>query len=145
VVVRTTVLIEDHTNAILEALSAAPFPIGDGVAPRGIPGDTKAELEPPYSVLYELPGGRFDGPLNDSQGDTTFVYQITSVGTTRQQAAVCRDICRGLMKRENLIITDRYVRDLKHLSPSSGTVRDDDLANPLFYAYDRYELDTTPS
>ncbi|MDX1407623.1 MAG: hypothetical protein R3330_05800 [Saprospiraceae bacterium] len=139
---RTTVLLDDHTAALLTALSAAGFDIGDGQAPRNA---DKSEIDPPYAVLYPIPGGRFDGPISDSQADVVLQYQITSVGRTRQQAQVTLDVCRDLMKVANVTITGRRVRDLKHLTPHSGVMRDDDLPNPLFYGYDRYELDTTPA
>lgn len=139
---RTTTLLEDHTQALLTTLAPIPLPVGDGVAPRDA---DESEIDPPYVVLYSLPGGQFDGPLNDSQADVTLVYQITSVGLTRQQAQVAIDVCRVLMKRNNVTVPNRRVRDLRHLTPNSGVIRDDDLPNPLFYGYDRYELDTTPS
>lgn len=138
---RTTTLLDDHFQGLLDALAPLPFPIGDGAAPRS---PTKDELDPPYAVLYQIPGGTFDGPLDDSQADVILVYQITSVGTTRQQAQVIIDVCRSLMKRENITIPNRKVRDLRHMTPSSGVLRDDDLPNPIFYGYDRYEMDTTP-
>jgi hypothetical protein len=141
-VARTTVLLEDHTQAILTTLAAAPFDVGDGVAPRD---PDKTEQDPPYAVLYPIPGGFFDGPLNDSQADVVLHYQITAVGITRQQAQVVIDICRDLFKKENLTIPNRRVRDVRHMFPSGGIIRDDDLPNPLFYGYDRYELDTTPA
>ncbi len=140
--VRTVVLLDDHTQGILDALAAAPFDIGDGVAPRTV---DKEEIDPPYAVLHAITGGSFDGPLNDTQADVVLNYQITGVGTTRQQAQVIIDISRGLMQRENITITGRYVRDLRHMTPNSGVIRDDDLPNPLFYGYDRYQLDTTPA
>lgn len=139
---RTTTLLEDHTQGILTALAPVPIPLGDGVAPRN---PDQTEIDPPFVVLYSLPGGRFDGPLPDSQADVVLIYQITAVGETRQQAQVALDICRGLMKKANVIIPNRKVRDLKHITPNSGVIRDDDLPDPLFYGYDRYELDTTPS
>lgn len=139
---RTTTLLDDHTQALLDALAAAPFSVGDGVAPRNA---DKSEIDPPYVVLYSITGGRFDGPLNDSQADVSLVYQITAVGETRQQAQVAIDVCRDLMKKANVTVTNRRVRDLRHLTPNSGVIRDDDLPNPLFYGYDRYELDTTPA
>jgi hypothetical protein len=141
-VARTTIFLEKHAAGVLTALAAAPFPIGDGVAPRGL---NKQELDPPYAVLYQIPGGLFDGPISDSQADAVLVYQITANGLTRQQAAVVLDICRDLMKRENIIVAGRKVRDVRLSVPSSGIMRDDDLANPLFYGYDRYEMDTTPA
>lgn len=139
---RTVVVTEDHTDAVLTLLRTTTITIGDGVAPRDV---DKAELDPPYAVLYPLIGGNFDGPLSDSQADVNFMYQVTAVGNTRQQAQVIIDIIRVIMQRENLVITGRTVRDIRLVTPYSGTVRDDDLPNPLFYAYDRYEVDTTPS
>lgn len=139
---RTTTLLEDHTQALLTTLGAAAFDVGDGVAPRNA---DKSEIDPPYAVLHSIPGGRFDGPLSDSQADVTLLYQITSVGETRQQAQVIIDVCRALMKKDNVTVTGRKVRDLKHSTPNAGVVADHDLPNPLFYGYDRYVLDTTPA
>lgn len=139
---RTTVLVEDHTAGILAALNTTTLVVGDGVAPRGA---GKAELDPPYIVLYPLVGGSFDGPIDDSQADVVLPYQITSVGITRSQCQVALDIARTVMKRESITITGRRVRDVRLINPISGVVRDDDLANPLHYGYDRYEVDTTPA
>lgn len=139
---RTTVLLEDHTEAILALLRSTTLEVGDGVAPRNV---DKSEIDPPFATLYPLIGGTFDGPLSDSQADISLMYQVTAVGQTRQQAQVILDIIRAVFKRENLTITNRVVRDIRLASPYSGTVRDDDLPVPLFYGYDRYEVDTTPS
>ena len=139
---RTTVLLEDHTDAVLALLRSTTLEIGDGVAPRNV---DKSEIDPPYAVLYPLVGGNLDGPLSDSQADVSLMYQITAVGETRQQVQVILDIARVVFKRENLTVIGRVVRDIRLVSPYSGTVRDDDLPVPLFYGYDRYEVDTTPS
>jgi hypothetical protein len=139
---RTTILLEDHTDAILTLLRSTTIEIGDGQAPRNA---DKSEIDPPYAVLYSLTGGLFDGPLSDSQADVSLIYQVTAVGEIRQQAQVILDVIRAVMKKENLAITGRAVRDVRLVSPNSGLVRDDDLPNPLFYGYDRYEVDTTPA
>lgn len=139
---RTTILLEDHTDGILTMLNTTTLAIGDGVAPRE---SDKTEMKPPHATLYALGGGDFDGPLSDTQADVSLLYQITAVGNTRQQAQVVQDIIRTVFKRENLTITNRVVRDIRLTTPNSGVVRDDDLPNPLFYGYDRYEVDTTPS
>ena len=138
---RTTVLLDDHTEGILDALSAAPFPIGDGVAPRDV---DKEELDPPYATLYCIIGGLFDGPLSDTQADVLLLYQITATGKTRQQAQIALDVCRDLMKKDNVTVLNRKVRDLRLNTPSAGVNADHDLPNPLFSGVDRYELDTTP-
>jgi len=139
---RTTIVLEDHTDAVLAMLNTTTLTIGDGVAPREV---DKTEMKAPYAVLYCLPGGDFDGPISDTQADISFIYQVTAVGDTRQQAQVVQDIIRAVFKRENLSIINRVVRDIRLTTPNSGVVRDDDLPNPLFYCYDRYEVDTTPS
>ncbi len=139
---RSVISLDDHFAAIKASLDNAPFPIGDGVAPRGT---NKEEVDPPYAVLYLIGGGTLDGPLSDSQADASYMFQITAVGETRQQALVVLDISRSLMQRELISVPSRVVRDIRLASPTSGMVRDDDLPNPLFYGYDRYELDTTPA
>ena len=139
---RTVVLTEDHTDAILTMLRTTTITIGDGVMPRNV---DKDETFAPFAVLYAIVGGEFDGPLSDTQADVNLMYQITAVGETRQQAQVVIDITRVVMQRENLSITGRAVRDIRLITPFSGIIRDDDLPNPLFYGYDRYEVDTTPS
>ncbi len=139
---RTTVLLEDHTQALLAALNTTTLVVGDGEAPRNV---DKSEIPPPYIVLYPLVGGDQSGPLSDSQVDVILPYQITAVGTTRQQAQVALDIARDVMKKENITIPNRSVMDLRLLNPISGHIRDDDLPNPLHYGYDRYELETTPA
>lgn len=140
---RTVVNTDDHTQGLLDALAALPFPVGDGVAPRNA---DKSEVDPPYVVLYGVVGGNFDGPLSDTQADVSMVYQITGVGQTRFSAQAAMDLARAiLMDKSNVTITGRTIRDIRLVSPFSGVVRDDDLPNPLFYGYDRYELDTTPT
>ena len=139
---RTVVSTEDHTDAILTLLRTTTITIGDAVMPRSI---DKDETFAPFATLYPIAGGEFDGPISDTQADVMLLYQITAVGETRQQTQVIIDIIRAVMQRENLTITGRVVRDIRLVTPFSGVIRDDDLPNPLFYGYDRYEVDTTPS
>ena len=141
---RTVINTDDHTAGMIDALeSNQVLPVGDGVAPRN---PDKTEISPPFLVIYPVVGGTFDGPLSDTQADVSLVYQITAVGKTRESAQAGIDLARAvLMDRSNVTITNRVVRDIRLVTPFSGIVRDDDLPNPLFYGYDRYELDTTPS
>ena len=140
---RTVINTDDHTQGLLTALASLPFPVGDGVAPRNA---DQSEIDPPYAVLYPIVGGSFDGPLTDSQADVELVYQVTAVGENRFSAQAGIDLVRAIFfDKSNVTITGRVVRDIRLISPFSGIVRDDDLPDPLFYGYDRYELDTTPS
>lgn len=61
-------------------------------------GDGRAEGSPliyPYHVLYSITGGSISGPpLGQAQGDAVLVYQIDSVGRTRDQAERAGDRLR---------------------------------------------------
>ena len=74
------------TNALLKLLrDQTGRPVGDLHPPR----KANEEVEdPPYSVLYPLPGGGLIGPpLSDQRhSDGTWVYQVTCVGKNRAQA-----------------------------------------------------------
>ena len=140
---RTVINTDDHTQGVLDALVSLPFAVGDGEAPRNA---DKTEIDPPFVVLYPISGGTFDGPLSDSQADVHMVYQVTSVGITRFSAQAAIDLVRAILfDKSNVTITGRSIRDIRLTTPFSGIIRDDDLPDPLFYGYDRYELDTTPS
>jgi hypothetical protein len=140
---RTVINTDDHTQGILTALNSLPFLVGDSEAPRN---PDKSEASPPYVVLYPIVGGGFDGPLSDTQADVTIIYQVTSVGVTRFSAQAAIDLVRAILfDKSNVTIPSRRVRDIRLISPFSGIVRDDDLPDPLFYGYDRYQMDTTPS
>lgn len=73
------------TSAIVAMLAAAHGrPVGDGEAP--------ADTTLPYSVVFEVPGGGFEGPAFAApDADAAFVYQVTSVGERRDQAGWMAD------------------------------------------------------
>lgn len=55
-----------------------------------------ADAEYPYAILYPIPGGGFDGPpLQSSESDALFTYQVTSVGLSRKQAEWMGDRVRA--------------------------------------------------
>lgn len=72
-------------------------------SPTGLTcGDGRAEVNDtgvlvyPYHVVYSIPGGWFAGPaMGQAQGDAEFVYQVDSVGRTRQQAETAADRVRN--------------------------------------------------
>lgn len=138
---RTVTSLENHVTGILAAYSGLGFPVGDGIDPKrgGL------EHNPPYAVLYILSGGGFDGPINDSQADILFHYQITAVGKTQVEALRVLDQIRTVNTKTNIVISGRKVRNVIQMNSSGGTRRDDDVSVPLFYAYDLWELDTTPT
>lgn len=58
--------------------------VGDSQAPER--GDLSDDDFYPYCIVYNIPGGSSSGGLGFGYEDTDIVYQVTSVGLTRQQA-----------------------------------------------------------
>jgi hypothetical protein len=76
-------------TAALVALvaSATSRPVGDGRLPTA--------ADPPFAVVYGLPGGESWGPdYTDPQAATALAYQITYVSVTRAGAEAFADIVR---------------------------------------------------
>ena len=146
---RTTVLIDDHLQPIIDHLTTVlgtlsyPVAVGDGERPI----DTdKKFIEPPYITVHHIVGGTMDGPLNDTQADVSLRIAIVSFGNTAKEARVLRDIVHAeLMDKSNFSITNRRIRDIRLEVPSDGAYRDDDVQTPIFYERQIYLLNTTPS
>ena len=146
---RTTVLINDHMNAVithlesvLDAQPGGKIPVGYGERPK----DSKEQFyEPPYLVVSYLVGGDLDGPLSDTQADVSLRLVLISNGSSAREATILRDIAHAEMQKENFTIANRKVRDVRVEIPSDGTYRDDDVATPIFYTRQIYLLDTTPA
>lgn len=70
----------DKINAaILTWLTGIGRPVGDGTVPTN--------QATPYLVVYPLYAPRGEGSLAKAEEDRDFVYQVTSVGITREQVA----------------------------------------------------------
>ena len=133
-------------NAIIKALEDDGMIVGDAVKPpncgwSGTPGQSQFI---PYLIVYPTGGGGVDGPLGDTRSDVQYVYQVTCIGSTREQADFMRDKVRAVMFNEsNFSITGRRVlRTI--LDVPIATSRDDDVQPPLFFSADRFRLETSP-
>lgn len=67
------------TDALLAMLAVAT---GRAAYDHGAPSDA----EPPYNVVWSIPGGSYAGSLARPFQRSTLVYQIDSVGTARESA-----------------------------------------------------------
>lgn len=75
------------TDALIAALTdACERPFGDAEAPPDDTGDTLTVPSYPYGIVELVPGGGIDGDASQPAGMANLVYQITTVGQTRQQA-----------------------------------------------------------
>lgn len=84
--------VTDALIALVDAATAGP--VGDGDLPTA--GD------PPFSVVYTLPGGDSWGPdYTAPQAAAVLAYQITTVGVSRAQAELHADLVRhALLDRD---------------------------------------------
>jgi hypothetical protein len=128
---------EPLTTALAEALAAATgYLVGVGRAPEGVP-DTD-----PYGVVYPIGGGGFD---NVAWGnvDAVWVYQVTSVGHTHDQAQWMADrVERALLGTEPPAVA---VVGLAVMGVDKDTHGGVDAEGSLWSIPDRYAFSVTPA
>jgi len=126
--------VREHTDAVIAALEALGLTVGDAVAPAGI--------DPPYVVVYAIPGGGTAGPLATPHDDAVLVYQVTCVGDSRKQAEWLEDSALSLLTG-GIAVTGRRVLWIA-LDLSGGVQRDDQVTPPKFWSAPRFRIATTP-
>jgi len=131
------------TDAILTKLRANPqtLDVGDSQAP--------ASPSPafPYAVLYPLISPELTddgGTLRDPNAHRILEYQITSVGTTREQAQWCADKMRVALFASPLVVAGSSPWFIS-ISALGEIERDDDLDPPLWYANESIAIPSSPS
>lgn len=127
-------LVRTHTDGVIAALEAAGLTVGDA--------DGEA-LSPPYCVVYSIPGGSRSGNLDAPYDDADFVYQVTCVGTTREQAEWVTDKATVTLLN-GLSVTGRSIA-LVSPDGNPGVRPDYDISPPLFYSTPRFTLKSTPA
>lgn len=86
------------TDALIELIvSSTNRPCGDHRSPPD------GVLEDGYTFLYSIEGGSFDGaPLGPPEPDATLVYQVNSIGASREQVEQLAERVRAtLIGRDN--------------------------------------------
>lgn len=133
-----------HSAGVLAALETTGKPVGDGVAPDG--------AAPPYTVLYDIPGGSIDGTMGDPDADAIWAYQVTSIGATADQARWMADkntvALSGGTELDPVVlaVTGRRVKRNERVGGPGGIRRDDDLGKPILFSHVAiWHVHTTPS
>ena len=124
------------TDAVLTELQTSGFEIGDGQTP--------ADDEVPYAVLYSLDENDMDGDMADAQRTGWFEFQVTSVGTTRLQASTLGDRLRDILLASSPAVAGYTLGPWLKLV-SDVTDRDDDVQPPVFYSINTLQVFTAPN
>lgn len=126
--------VRTHTDAVITALEDFDLTVGDARAPDG--------HAPPYVVVYPIPGGRTSGTLDEPDADAELIYQVTCIGSTREQAQWLVDKVLGLL--DTFDVADRYIPRVA-LEEHAGIQRDDQQTPPVFMAAPKFRVFTTPA
>lgn len=130
--------------AVLEGIDVSDdntLAVGDGTDP---------DHEVPYAVVSLIPGGDFEGPMDDLNADETLRIQITGVGGTREQATWVCDLARTYLARSNIdaqFIIAKANRQILTIDLDFTVDSHDErgLTEPVFSAADQYVISTTPT
>ncbi len=148
----TVVATEPVTSAVIATLATGTgHPVGDHAPPR----PSVANSDPTrgrYSIVWSIPGGSVDGTWANPHEEATLVYQVDSVGRSRQQ-------CQWLADRNRQVMLDRTASGWLHpITGSSFTViyrnhqvvgapeneGRDETGQETFTCRDRYEVTIGP-
>jgi hypothetical protein len=131
------------TAAIINLLDSTLL-VGDGDKPagggwQGAPGASAFE---PYTVVYAVTGGYFEGTIGQPFADARPDYIISSFGATQQQAQFGNDAVRTALLGGTLSVSGATVQ-LASPDVDGGAVRDDDVSPPIFYSPSRWRFFVT--
>jgi hypothetical protein len=135
------------TDAVLAMLQTTGQAIGDMEL-------LEVPANKPWAILYELPGTQLSGPWGDPEADAWMRWQVTSVGYTRKQAGMMRDLVRRTMIKRNgvggwavplvppvgWVVVARVMEE-----PGGGIDQAGPAGNRTFTAVDRFSINVTPS
>lgn len=130
----TVASIRTHTDGVIASLVAAGLAVGDA--------DAKG-LSPPYAVVYSIPGGEMSGNLDDPYEDAELVYQVTCVGSTREQAEWVADKALTTLVA-GFSVTGRSIA-LVRPDGGPGTRPEYDVTPPRFNSVLRFTIKSTPA
>lgn len=139
------------TDAILAALAADDIIVGDNTKPPedqavcgwdGTPGESDFI---PYVVVWPLPGGVTSGTILHEHADAFPIYQITSIGATREQCEWLADKVRVIAEqRSSWSPPGRTVMQVR-VDQFGGATPDHTAQPPVHMCPDRYRPITTPA
>lgn len=131
------------TGAIADLLETNGLTVYVGVKddtdPGGWTGAEGASTYEPYTVIFPVTGGYFEGPICQPNADGRPDYIITSFGSTSAQAQWGDDRVHEILTTSKPTIAGRVVQSLI-CDVHGGVVRDDDVTPPVFSSPSRWRV-----
>lgn len=128
-----------HDDALVAKLIDAGLVVGDAADPddpfgwQGVPGQSRFI---PYAVVYPL-DHLYDGSLGCPDTDSDLSWQVTCVGSTREQCDWVRAEVAAALIGQTLTVAGRSVPRIRP-DGGAGTRRDDTVQPPVFIATPRF-------
>lgn len=134
------------TQAIIDLLEGVGLLVGDGDKPAsgGWQGAAGASTFEPYTVVYAVTGGYFEGTIGEPFVDARPDYILSSFGATQQQAQHGNDTVYATLTTSKPTVVGQVV-ELVIPDVDGGTVRDDDVQPPIFHSPSRWRFFLTPA
>jgi hypothetical protein len=128
-------------NWIDSVLTAGGLTVGLGVAPDSAP------IGSGFAVIHSIAGGVTRGTLEAPRSDGEPNVQVTSVGSSEEQALWMADKVRSLLDAAvpATLSDGRHVVWLDFPMSSVTVLRDDDVQPPIWTAPDRFVMGTVPT
>lgn len=131
----------DLTDAIETLLAAAGLTVYVGDKPEGSAGGWQgaegASTFDPYTVIFPVTGGFFEGTISEPFADARPDYIISSFGATPQQAQWGNDTVFETLTTSKPTVSGRVVQNLVP-DVEGGTVREDDVTPPIWHSPSRW-------
>lgn len=134
------------TAAIIDLLEGAGLLVGDGIAPSGggWQGAEGASTFVPYSIVYAVTGGYFEGTMCEPYANARPDYIVTSIGATQQQCQFQNDEVHGVLTTQKPVVAGQIV-DLLSPDVEGGATRDDDVQPPVWFSPSRWRAFMSPA
>jgi hypothetical protein len=136
----------EHNDAFIALLEAAGLVVGDATKPKGahgwqgIPGQSPPFI--PYVIVHPL-GQTFDGSLGCPDTDSDVAWQVTVVGSTREQTDSLKARVDAAVIGQSLTVAGRFVPRIRPEPSADQTRRDDTVQPASFIATPRYAAMST--
>lgn len=140
-----------HSGAIILALRSAGLTVFDSGPPTNtdqdwgwvdVPGQSAYR---PYVILYDLPGGEFDGPLGCPDDDASLIWQATCIAETAERCRWLTDKAVAALVGQQIPVEGRSICRLYADFVAGAVRRDDTVQPPVYISTPRFRATSTPA